>query len=93
MHGFLSIHAIVWPTPCICHASMHVIVCSCGVCCCYSMALFHLDEFEASKAALEEGQRIDPSSKQFKPWLRKCQAELDGRYTPGSVQVPGRARW
>jgi len=42
------------------------------------MALFHLEEFEASKAALEEGQRLDPSSKQFKPWLRKCQAELDG---------------
>ena len=43
-----------------------------------SMALFHLEEFEAAKAALEEGQRLDPSSKQFKPWIRKCQAELDG---------------
>lgn len=42
------------------------------------MALFHLEEFEAAKAALEEGQRLDPSSKQFKPWIRKCQAELDG---------------
>ena len=37
-----------------------------------------MDEFEAAKQALEEGQRLDPSNKQYKPWIRKCQAELDG---------------
>ena len=44
----------------------------------YSVALFHMDEFEAAKGALEEGARLDPANKQYKTWLRKCQAELDG---------------
>ena len=44
----------------------------------YRVALFHMEEFEAAKQALEEGQRLDPSNKQYKPWIRKCQAELDG---------------
>ena len=43
-----------------------------------SVALFHMDEFEAAKGALEEGARLDPANKQYKTWLRKCQAELDG---------------
>ncbi len=41
-----------------------------------SVALFHMDEYEAAKAALEQGQRLDPDNKQYKTWLRKCEAEL-----------------
>lgn len=43
-----------------------------------SVALFHLDEFEAAKAAFEQAQQLDPSGSQYQRWVRKCQAELDG---------------
>ena len=46
------------------------------------VSLFHLEEYEAAKQALEEGQGLDPSNKQYKPWIRKCQAELDGERNP-----------
>ena len=51
----------------------------------YSVALFHMDEFEAAKGALEEGARLDPANKQYKTWLRKCQAELDGARRGGGA--------
>jgi hypothetical protein len=45
---------------------------------CPRIALFNLDEYEGSKAAFEDVQRLDSANTQAKTWIRKCQAELDG---------------
>lgn len=36
------------------------------------MALVQKGDFAAARAALETGQRMDPSSKSFQTWLKKC---------------------
>ena len=42
-----------------------------------SVALFHMEEYEAAKEAFEAGQSISIEST-FKTWIRKCDAELEG---------------
>lgn len=46
---------------------------------CCRIACFNLDEFEAAKAAFEAGQALEPSKATYKTWIRKCNAELEGR--------------
>lgn len=43
-----------------------------------SIACFHLEEYEAAKQAFEAGASQAPSMTQFKTWIRKCQAEIEG---------------
>ena len=45
----------------------------------FRIALFSLDEFEAAKTAFEDVQRLDPNNAQCKKWIRKCEAELNGK--------------
>lgn len=40
------------------------------------MSCFALEEFAPAKAAFEAGAKLDPSSSQFRTWIRKCDAEL-----------------
>jgi len=41
------------------------------------MAQFELEEFQLAKEAFEGGLAVDPASRGFKMWIRKCQAELE----------------
>ncbi len=43
-----------------------------------SVACFNLEEYESAKEAFEAGQRLAPENGQFKTWIRKCQAEIEG---------------
>lgn len=45
-----------------------------------SIACFHLEEYEAAKQAFDAGAKLTPDQTQFKTWIRKCQAEIDGAF-------------
>jgi len=43
------------------------------------VAMFYLGEFETARSLFVAGQNSDSENSEFKTWIRKCDAEIEGR--------------
>ena len=58
----------------------------CFVC---RVACFNLDEFESAKEAFETALALDPKASSYKTWIRKCDAELEGKHPVSGMLMRG----
>ena len=51
-------------------------------------ACFALHQFEAARAAFADAAKLEPSSRELKRWLRKCDAELESAAVAAPSAAP-----